>query len=131
MTLKEIKKGLEICADGFPCNDCPYDDNFGKCIVRLKEDALSLIIKQEKEIAELKAAKNDWKQRYESLDQRYMALVASSVECMDKKVKKAKIDVLNELRETYAMSGSVGSGWATIVLVDNIDELIKRCENEQ
>lgn len=54
MTKDKIKKALKICADGFLCNDCPYDDNFGKCIVRLKEDALSLIIKQEKEIARLR-----------------------------------------------------------------------------
>lgn len=54
MIKDKIKKALKICADGFPCNDCPYDDNFGKYIVRLKEDALSLIIKQEKEIARLR-----------------------------------------------------------------------------
>lgn len=55
MTNEEIKKGLKICADGFPCNGCPYDDNFGKCIVKLKEDARELIIEQENEIAQLKA----------------------------------------------------------------------------
>lgn len=53
MTREEIKKALEMCADAFPCEGCPYDDNFGKCVVRLKEDARSLIIKQEKEIERL------------------------------------------------------------------------------
>lgn len=45
-----------------------------------------------------------------------------------KTVKQAKIDVLKELREKYAMSGSVGSDWATIIYVDNIDELIKEVD---
>lgn len=98
MTREEIKKGLECCKTDW-CVRCPYFEYVG-CEVGLKQDAHNLITKQEQEIAELKAAKNDWKQRYESLDQRYMALVASSVECVDKKVKKAKLDVLNELR-TY------------------------------
>lgn len=48
----------------------------------------------------------------------------------EKDIRRAKIDVLNELREKYATSSSVGSDWATIVHVDNIDELIKEIENE-
>ena len=55
MTNEEIKKSLQTCADAFPCEGCPYDDNFGKCVVRLKEDARSLIIEQEQEIEQLKA----------------------------------------------------------------------------
>lgn len=55
MTREEIKKALETCADGFHCEACPYDDNFAKCVVRLKEDACSLIIEQEKEIEKLKS----------------------------------------------------------------------------
>ena len=46
-------------------------------------------------------------------------------------VKQAKIDVLNELREKYATSGSVNSSWATIIFVDDIDELIKEVENDK
>lgn len=46
-------------------------------------------------------------------------------------VKQAKIDVLNELREKYATSGSVNSNWATIIFVDDIDELIKEVENDK
>ena len=55
MTNEEIKKSLQTCADGFACEGCPYDDNFGKCVVKLKEDTRELIIKQEQEIAQLKA----------------------------------------------------------------------------
>lgn len=54
MTNEEIKKSLKICT-GFPCEGCSYDDNFSKCVVRLKEDARELIIKQEEEIERLKA----------------------------------------------------------------------------
>ena len=46
-------------------------------------------------------------------------------------VKQAKIDVLNELREKYATSGSVNSNWATIIFVDDIDELIEEVENDK
>ena len=46
-------------------------------------------------------------------------------------VKQAKIDVLNELREKYATSGSVNSNWATIIFVDDIDELIKEVKNDK
>lgn len=49
-------------------------------------DAYKLIIEQEEEIEQLKAAKNDWKQRYESLE----TFIASSIKCIDKKVKKPK-----------------------------------------
>lgn len=54
MTNEEIKKSLQMCADVYHCEGCPYDDNFGKCVVKLKEDARELIIKQEQEIARLK-----------------------------------------------------------------------------
>lgn len=50
---------------------------------------------------------------------------------LTEKMKQAKIDVLNELREKYATSGSVNNNWATIIFVDDIDELIKEVQNEQ
>ena len=89
MTKDEIKKALEICADAFPCEGCPYDDNFGKCVVRLKEDALSLIIKQEKKIEKLKT---------------------------ENKQLKTECALLNNVVN---------------MLEEEIDELIKRYENEQ
>ena len=50
---------------------------------------------------------------------------------LTEKVKQAQIDVLKELREKYATSGSVNNNWATIIFVDDIDELIKEVQNEQ
>ena len=117
MTNEEIKQWLESGARA------TGDYFFAK--------AYNLITKQEQEIAELKAAKNDWKQRYESLDQRYMALVASSVECMDKKVKKAKTDVLNELKKySYCDNDFIDGKWHRYVFVNDIDVLLEKYANE-
>lgn len=137
MNKDEITKALECCSgnsiDG--CKDCSYYYIFN-CNNPLCKDALTLITEQEQEIAELKAAKNDWKQRYESLDQRYMALVASSTECIDKKVKKAKIEVLNKLRERVetaidAYFNLDGGGYYLAEgAMNDIDELLKEYEND-
>lgn len=129
MTKDEIKKALKMCADSCFRVCCPYGAVIN-CCGKLKRDALDLITEQEQEIEQLKAAKNDWKQRYESVDKKYMTFIASSTECIKKKVKQAKIDVLKGLREKYATSGSVNNNWATIIFVDDIDELIKEVENE-
>ena len=116
MTNEEIKQWLESGARA------TGDYFFAK--------AYNLITKQEQEIAELKAAKNDWKQRYESLDQRYMALAASSVECVDKKVKKAKIDVLNELKHySHCDNDFLDGKWRRYVFVSDIDVLLEKYAN--
>lgn len=86
-------------------------------------DAYKLIIEQEEEIAELKAAKNDWKQRYESLE----TFIASSIECIDKKVKKTKIDMLNEVKARCAetITGK------RIISAADIDKIIEEVENDK
>ena len=125
MTREDIKKALEICANiNLNCNDCPYDA-VGNCNDTLCADALKLIIEQEKEIERLKdkceELRNEKWNAQDDLDCYY--------DEMPNKIKQAKIDVLNELREKYATSGSVNSNWATIIFVDDIDELIKEVEN--
>lgn len=86
-------------------------------------DAYKLIIEQEEEIAELKAAKNDWKQRYESLE----TFIASSIECIDKKVKKIKIDMLNKVKARCAetITGK------RIISAADIDKIIEEVENDK
>lgn len=86
-------------------------------------DAYKLIIEQEEEIAELKAAKNDWKQRYESLE----TFIASSIECIDKKVKKIKIDMLNKVKARCAetITGK------RIISAAEIDKIIEEVENNK
>lgn len=118
MTNEEIKKSLKICT-GFPCEGCSYDDNFSKCVVRLKEDARELIIKQEQEIAQLKA---DNARLTAKLGQ--VLLSIDTVKEMNAmcniaaQVKQAKIDVLNELKKKKSIA------------VWDIDEMIAEYENE-
>lgn len=86
-------------------------------------DAYKLIIEQEEEIEQLKAAKNDWKQRYESLE----TFIASSIECIDKKVKKIKIDMLNKVKARCAetITGK------RIISAADIDKIIEEVENDK
>lgn len=86
-------------------------------------DAYKLIIEQEKEIEQLKAAKNDWKQRYESLE----TFIASSIECIDKKVKKIKIDMLSKVKARCAetITGK------RIISAADIDKIIEEVENDK
>lgn len=56
---EDIKKALDICGGiTGTCNDCPYH-NTENCSDALCSDALALIIKQESEIARLKAEKGE------------------------------------------------------------------------
>lgn len=86
-------------------------------------DAYKLIIEQEEEIEQLKAAKNDWKQRYESLE----TFIASSIECIDKKVKKIKIDMLNKVKARCAetITGK------RIISAADINKIIEEVENDK
>ena len=100
MNTKDIKKALAICA-GDDCDNCPYYV-FHICYDKLKLDARGLIIKQEKEIKQLKT------------------------ECtlLDDELRNAKqetINVLNKLKEkTY-----VNDYCREVVEVEKIDELIE------
>lgn len=109
MTKEEVKKGLEHGARVT-----------GHSVF---VEAYKIITEQEKEIAELKAAKNDWKQRYESLE----TFIASSIECIDKKVKKTKIDMLNKVKARCAetITGK------RIISEADIDKIIEDVENDK
>lgn len=131
MTKDDIKKGLEMCTE-FPCEGCPYDDNFGKCVVRLKEDARSLIIKQEKEIEQLKAEFKQLGTNAEILARGVRDLNHENYE-LTEKIKQAKIDVLNEVK-TKAFGKDAFNGWAGstfVVLVRDIDKMIEVIKNAE
>ena len=66
MTNEKIKEGLEKCL-GIRCISCPYDDNYSDCTNRLKDDARSLIIKQEKKIEKLKTENEQLKAKLEKI----------------------------------------------------------------
>lgn len=100
MTNKEIKKALATCAGDF-CDNCQYY-KFHNCYDKLKLDARDLIIKQEKEIKQLKT------------------------ECtlLDDELRNARqetINVLNKLKE----KSYVNEYCREVVEVEKIDELIK------
>lgn len=119
MTNEEIKKSLQTCADAFPCEGCPYDDNFGKCVVRLKEDARELIIKQEEEIERLKAENIRLTTKLGQVLLSIDTVKEMNAMCnIAAQVKQAKIDVLNELKKKKSIA------------VWDIDEMIAEYENE-
>lgn len=88
MTNEKIKKGLEKCLD-MHCISCPYDDNYSDCTNRLKDDARSLIIKQEKKIEKLKAENKQLKTECTLLDDELRI------------ARQGTIDVLNKLKEKF------------------------------
>lgn len=101
MTNKEIKKALEKCVD-IHCNSCPYADNYSDCTNRLKDDARSLIIKQEQEIARLNEVIKNYKEVLCETTQRKDDAIKLNDKLIDEyeiKVKQAKIDVLNKLKD--------------------------------
>lgn len=129
----EIKKALEMCADAFRCEGCPYDDNFSKCVVRLKEDARSLIIEQEKEIERLKAEFKQLETNAEILARGVRDLNHENYE-LTEQVKRAKIDVLNKLKtQTHNYYPSIDSYCVSqhVVLVKDIDKMIVEVQNAE
>ena len=98
MTKEEIKKALEACPSfGTFCENCPYH-MVRNCSDTLKTDARSLIIEQENEIEKLK---NEFKQletNAEILARGVRDLNHENYE-LTEKVKQAKIDVLNKLKD--------------------------------
>lgn len=99
MTKEEIKKGLECCKTDW-CVRCPYFEYVG-CEVGLKQDALTLITEQEKEIEQLKAEFKQLETNAEILARGVRDLNHENYE-LTEKIKQAKIDVLSELR-TYCV----------------------------
>ena len=131
MTNEEIKKSLKICT-GFPCEGCSYDDNFGKCVVRLKEDARELIIKQENEIEKLKAENIRLTTKLGQVLLSLDTVKEMNTMCsIDEQVKQAKIDVLNELKKySYCDNDFIDGKWHRYVFVNDIDVLLEKYANE-
>lgn len=117
MNRDNIKKVLALCVDSI-CDACPYDDT-KNCYNQIKLDARELLIKQENEIAQLKA---DNVRLTAKLGQ--VLLSIDTVKEMNAmcniaaQVKQAKIDVLNELKKKKSIA------------VWDIDEMIAEYENE-
>lgn len=106
MTNKDIKKALANCASN-SCGDCRYYE-FPYCYDKLKLDARDLIIKQEKEINQLKT------------------------ECtlLDDELRNARQETINVLNELKAKS-YVNDYCREVVEVEKIDELIAEVLNAE
>ena len=108
MNKDEIKKGLTVCA-GDSCDNCSYY-KFHNCYDRLKLDARSLIIEQEKKIEKLKAENKQLKTECALLDDELRI------------ARQDAIDVLNKVKEKL---NNTPNGWAYTTY---IDELLKEYE---
>ena len=97
MTIQDIKKALEICSEDDGCRECPYYD-YHRCDKALLKDALALINEQ---------------------------VVEQNQKYQEQRIKQAKIDMLNELKEKCKFDGHT-----VAVYKNDIDELIKEVENE-
>ena len=96
-TIQDIKKALEICSEDDGCRECPYYD-YHHCDKALLKDALALINEQ---------------------------VVEQNQKYQEQRIKQAKIDVLNELKEKCKFDGHT-----VAVYKNDIDELIEEVENE-
>lgn len=123
MTKDEIKKALECCSNPSIsyCKDCPYANcgKFDCCNGKMCKDALNLINEQEKSI--------------QVAQDSILSLAQQNQEYREQQVKQAKIDVLNEAKnKTHNYYPSIDSYCISqhVVLVRDIDKLIKEVENE-
>lgn len=87
MTNEEIKKGLESCKANW-CVMCPYCNCIG-CEGLLKQDALTLITKQEQEI--------EW---YKEVIENYKEVLCETTQRKDDAIKlnDKLIDMIEELK---------------------------------
>ena len=96
-TIQDIKKALEICSKDDDCRKCPYYD-YHRCDRALPKDVLALINEQ---------------------------VVEQNQKYQEQRIKQAKIDMLNELKEKCKFDGHT-----VAVYKNDIDELIEEVENE-
>ena len=96
-TIQDIKKALEICSKDDDCRKCPYYD-YHRCDRALPKDVLALINEQ---------------------------VVEQNQKYQEQRIKQAKIDMLNELKEKCKVDGHT-----VAVYKNDIDELIEEVENE-
>lgn len=126
--IDDIKKVLALCVDSI-CDDCPYADT-KDCYNQIKLDARELIIKQENEIAQLKA---DNMRLTTKLGQ--VLLSIDTVKEMNAmcniaaQVKQAKIDVLNALKDKMFEREYMGVKYKERIFYESeIDDMIVEVE---
>lgn len=124
MTKEDIKKALKCCSNPSIsyCKDCPYANcgKFDCCNGKMCKDALNLITEQEKSI--------------QMAQDGILSLAQQNQEYREQKVKQAKIDILNKLKERlYPIFVTKSSPLGDITVEDiaeDIDELMAEVQNE-
>lgn len=132
MNKDEVKKMLIVCIDPIcdqdDCNkQCKYSD-YVCCQDYLCRDALAVIEEQEREIERYKdrikhLSPCDYKEEVKNIG--FTCKYEREIEQSEAKVKRAKLNVLTELKDRLY---SEPNGWAYIIY---IDEIIKDLENEK
>ena len=135
MTKDEIKKALECCSNpsiNF-CKDCPYNNKgeFSCCDGEMCKDALNLITEQEQEIDALKAENEELTKVVSS---KVYDLIDNTKEIADAREaweKKAKINVLNELKDKMFEREYMGVKYKERIFYESeIDEMIAEVQND-
>lgn len=128
MTKDEIKKGLEFCKADW-CVMCPYCNCIG-CEGFLKQDVLTLITKQEQEIARLKSELKQLKTNAGILARGVRDLNHENYE-LTEKIKQAKIEAVKEFAEKLwnkIKDNGIDYKIGLRALGEEIDELLKEYE---
>ena len=136
MNKDEIKKAFDICCDAQTqsCTGCPILElekrNGRGCKYNMFISVFDLITEQENEIERLRTILGQCNTELNS------ALESLKSQCREigelkAKVKQAKTDVLNELKEKYGFYSCYSWNCDTKSLNAIIDELIKEVQNDK
>lgn len=141
MTKDEIKKGLKCCETDW-CVRCPYFECIG-CEVGLKQDALTLIAEQEKEVERLKNANSELKEKLDefaiNLKTHILAvmLAGGKTTCDDISNAKVILYYINrQLNDTFGLNKPLNASNQFLAEPDlvkkyQIDELMEEAENDK
>lgn len=128
MTDEQIKKGLEVCSMTnmtLECKNCPYDTfNARNCSIKLCEDALDLINRQQSEIERLQEDSKRLKKVQMQLDDAMKMYSTIKAEVI--KEYKEKLRDLSSESDLYDRDGR----WVQAVTLDEIDETYKEMVGE-
>lgn len=118
-TDEQIKKGLEVCSMTnmtLECKNCPYDTfNARNCSIKLCEDALDLINRQQAEIERL---------------QRLLKQEEKSKNSLTKKCYKDGINELADRLKENTVIVKIGKQNCKVITVDGIDYYKKEMVGE-
>ena len=127
MNKDEIKKSLECCFNGDfepDCRNCLYHTH-PRCNDMLCKDALNLINEQENEIERLKA-KN--KVLGDGVAKAFTNGFNTGRKQVEKDIRRAQIDVLNKLKDSYGLYYLSAFGVKERMLADILNPMIEELQ---